>query len=173
MPCQDAGRAGRASDSTAPTMVGVSLGGSFPQGVPAPGALLDPARHAEASGFDAVWSGDHVMMCSPIVECVTLLSAPAGRAYLLHLSHYDPAWWKRKTRERRFSLDLAFDAVDAMADAGRLDLVDDPIPVAGRLDRHRRSAITAAEKLRLRTAFMLDPLLADQSASSRATEASV
>jgi hypothetical protein len=58
-----------------------------------------------------------------------------------------------------------------MADAGRLDLVDDPLPVAGRLDRHRRSAITAGEKLCQRIAFMLDPLLADQSASSRATEA--
>jgi alkanesulfonate monooxygenase SsuD/methylene tetrahydromethanopterin reductase-like flavin-dependent oxidoreductase (luciferase family) len=60
-------------------MIGVSLGGSFPQGVPAPSALLDAARHAEASGFDAIWSGDHVMMYSPIVECVTLLVPVAER----------------------------------------------------------------------------------------------
>jgi probable F420-dependent oxidoreductase len=77
-------------------MIGVSLGGSFPQGVPAPSALLDAARHAEASGFDAIWSGDHVMMYSPIVECVTLLSAMAAvttrvrlgtAVYLLPLRH--------------------------------------------------------------------------------------
>jgi hypothetical protein len=93
MPSQDAGRA---PDATARMMVGVSLGGSFPQGVPAPGALLDAARHAEASGFDAVWSGDHVMMYSPIVECVTLLAAMAAvttrvrlgtAVYLLPLRH--------------------------------------------------------------------------------------
>lgn len=82
--------------SSARTMVGVSLGGSFPQGVPAPGVLLDAARHAEASGFDAIWSGDHVMMHSPIVDGVTLLSAIAAvttrvrlgtAVYLLPLRH--------------------------------------------------------------------------------------
>jgi len=41
MPCQDAGRV---PASTARTMVRVSLGGPFPQGVPAPGTLLGPAR---------------------------------------------------------------------------------------------------------------------------------
>ena len=40
--------------------VGVSLGGPFPQGVPPAGRLLEAARHAEAAGCDALWSGDHV-----------------------------------------------------------------------------------------------------------------
>src|SRR5262249_24503667 len=47
------------------------------------------------------------------------------RAYLLHLSHYDPEWWKRKAREKRFSLSLALEAVDAMAAAGYNTLVVD------------------------------------------------
>ncbi len=77
-------------------VIGVSLGGSFPQGVPAPATLLTAARHAEAAGYDALWSGDHVMMHSPIVECVTLLSAFAAvttrvklgtAVYLLPLRH--------------------------------------------------------------------------------------
>lgn len=59
-------------------MIGVSLGGSFPQGVPPAAARLEAARQAEAAGYDALWSGDHVMMHSPIVECVTLLSAFAA-----------------------------------------------------------------------------------------------
>lgn len=58
--------------------VGLSLGGAFPQGVPPADRLLAAARHAEAAGFDALWSGDHVMMYSPIVDCVTLLAAFAG-----------------------------------------------------------------------------------------------
>jgi hypothetical protein len=33
--------------------VGVSLGGSFPRGVPPAERLLDAARHAEAAGYDA------------------------------------------------------------------------------------------------------------------------
>ncbi len=47
------------------------------------------------------------------------------RAYLLHLTHYDPSWWARKPWERRFSLPLALDAVDAMAAAGYTTLVID------------------------------------------------
>lgn len=58
--------------------IGLSLGGGFPQGVPPAGSLLAAARHAEQAGFDALWSGDHVMMYSPIVDCVTLLAAFAG-----------------------------------------------------------------------------------------------
>lgn len=57
---------------------GVSLGGSFPQGVPDVQTLLEAGRQAEAAGYDSIWSGDHVMMWSPIVECVTLLSAIAA-----------------------------------------------------------------------------------------------
>jgi probable F420-dependent oxidoreductase len=54
------------------------------------------ARHAEQSGFDALWCGDHVMMHSPMIEPVSLLSAFAGitervklgtAVYLLPLRH--------------------------------------------------------------------------------------
>ena len=47
------------------------------------------------------------------------------RAYLLHLSHYDPSWYKRKASERRFSIDLALDVVEAMAACGYTTLVVD------------------------------------------------
>src|SRR5262245_32728794 len=47
------------------------------------------------------------------------------RAYLLHLTHYDPSWCKRKARERRFDLEVALDAVNAMAAAGYNTLVVD------------------------------------------------
>jgi probable F420-dependent oxidoreductase len=76
--------------------VGVSIGGSLPQGVPDASTLLEAGRQAEALGYDSVWSGDHVMMWTPIVECVTLLSALAAvtsrvrigtAVYLLALRH--------------------------------------------------------------------------------------
>jgi hypothetical protein len=47
------------------------------------------------------------------------------RAYLLHLTHYDPSWCRRKAWERPFSLRLALEAVDAMAAAGYTTLVVD------------------------------------------------
>jgi hypothetical protein len=47
------------------------------------------------------------------------------RAYLLHLTHYDPSWCRRKAWERQFSLRLALEAVDAMAAAGYTTLVVD------------------------------------------------
>jgi probable F420-dependent oxidoreductase len=59
-------------------MIGLSIGGSVPQGIPEPATLLEAGRRAEAAGYDALWSGDHVMMYNPIVECVTLLSALAA-----------------------------------------------------------------------------------------------
>jgi hypothetical protein len=43
---------------------------------------------------------------------------PAIRGYLLHLTHYDPVWWARKSRERPFDLDLAMELVDALASEG-------------------------------------------------------
>jgi probable F420-dependent oxidoreductase len=77
-------------------MIGVSLGGSFTQGVPSAATLLEAGRRAEEAAYDAVWSGDHVMMYNPIVEPVTFLSALAGvtsrvrlgtAVYLLPLRH--------------------------------------------------------------------------------------
>ena len=82
--------------ATTPLMVGISLGGSVPQGVPSPDTLMTAARRAEACGYDALWCGDHVMMYSPIIEAVTLLAAFAGvtervklgtGVYLLPLRH--------------------------------------------------------------------------------------
>jgi hypothetical protein len=43
---------------------------------------------------------------------------PEVRGYLLHLTHYDPMWFKRKSRERPFDLDLALEIVAALADEG-------------------------------------------------------
>ena len=79
-----------------PLTIGVSIGGSMPQGVPSARTLLAAARHAERCGYDALWCGDHVMMYSPIIEAVTLLSACAAvtervrlgtAVYLLSLRH--------------------------------------------------------------------------------------
>ncbi len=47
------------------------------------------------------------------------------RAYLLHLTHYDPMWCRHKERERRFHLPLALNVVDAMAQAGMNTLIID------------------------------------------------
>src|SRR5262249_1108517 len=46
--------------------------------------------------------------------------------------------------------------------ARRLDLVDDPVPVADRLHRYRRSSLTPLEKLPQGSALMRDPLLTNQ-----------
>ena len=40
------------------------------------------------------------------------------RAYMLHLSHYDPWWNERKGTERPYSQKVALAAVDAMAESG-------------------------------------------------------
>jgi len=45
-------------------------------------------------------------------------SALKVRGYLLHLSHYDPGWFRRKSREKPFELDLAMELVDAIATIG-------------------------------------------------------
>jgi hypothetical protein len=40
------------------------------------------------------------------------------RGFLLHVTHYDPVWIKAKNREKPFSLDLALEIVDTMAEVG-------------------------------------------------------
>ena len=40
------------------------------------------------------------------------------RGYLLHLSHYSPAWYLRKRRERPIHLGLALEIIDEIAKAG-------------------------------------------------------
>ena len=40
------------------------------------------------------------------------------RAYLIHITHYDPVWFDRKERERPFDLDVGLDMVKALAGSG-------------------------------------------------------
>src|SRR5438132_8460302 len=77
-------------------MMGVSLSGSSPQGIPAIGEMLDNVRRVERLGFDAIWSGDHIIMYSPIMDVMTVLASFAtittrvkiGTAvYLMPLRH--------------------------------------------------------------------------------------
>jgi len=44
------------------------------------------------------------------------------RGYLIHLTHYDPAWFQRKARERPFDLEVALGILDALA-AERFNLL--------------------------------------------------
>jgi hypothetical protein len=54
-------------------------------------------------------------------------------------------------------------SVDEPGDAtGGLDLVDDPIPIANRLDRHRGTPLTSLEKLLERPALVRGALFADE-----------
>jgi probable F420-dependent oxidoreductase len=77
-------------------MIGVSLTGSFPQGMPAIGEMMDNVRLAERLGFDGVWSGDHIIMHSPIMDVMTVLASFAAitervtlgtAVYLMPLRH--------------------------------------------------------------------------------------
>ena len=45
------------------------------------------------------------------------------RGYLLHLTHYDPQWFRLKLREKPFELDLAMELVDAISATGFNTLV--------------------------------------------------
>jgi hypothetical protein len=47
------------------------------------------------------------------------------RGFMMHLTHYDPVWVKRKAREKPFCLPLGLELIDAMADAGMNLLVLD------------------------------------------------
>ena len=76
--------------------IGVSLTGSFPQGMPAIGEMLENVRRAERLGFDAIWSGDHIIMHSPIMDVMTVLATVAAittriklgtAVYLMPLRH--------------------------------------------------------------------------------------
>ncbi len=40
------------------------------------------------------------------------------RGYLLHLTHYDPRWYKRKSREKPFNLNLGLEIIDVLAQVG-------------------------------------------------------
>jgi len=47
------------------------------------------------------------------------------RAFQMHLTHYDPAWVKRKAVEKRFNMKLALEVVDRAAAAGFTHLIID------------------------------------------------
>ena len=66
-------------------MIGVSLTGSFPQGVPAIAELMDNVRRVERLGFDAIWSGDHIIMHSPIMDVMTVLASFAAITERVHI----------------------------------------------------------------------------------------
>jgi len=40
------------------------------------------------------------------------------RGYLIHLTHYDPRWYQRKSREKPFDLELALEIVDSLRAEG-------------------------------------------------------
>jgi len=66
-------------------MIGVSLSGSFAQGVPAIAEMMDNVRRVERLGFDAIWSGDHIIMYSPIMDVMTVLASFAAITERVHI----------------------------------------------------------------------------------------
>src|SRR5712692_11785303 len=54
-----------------------------------------------------------------------MLTRLRHRGLLIHFSHYDPNWMRRKTKEERFDLRTGLKVVDAMADVGMNLLVID------------------------------------------------
>jgi probable F420-dependent oxidoreductase len=77
-------------------MIGVSLSGSFPQGMPAIDEMIANAKRAERLGYDAIWSGDHIIMHNPVMDVMTVLATYAAvtervkigtAVYLIPLRH--------------------------------------------------------------------------------------
>jgi probable F420-dependent oxidoreductase len=77
-------------------MIGISLSGSFSQGTPDIPTILDNVRRIERLGFDAIWSGDHIMTRHPRLDTMTLLATYAAiterinigtAVYLMPLRH--------------------------------------------------------------------------------------
>lgn len=58
--------------------LGVSLAASWPLGLPEPRQLIRLARRVEELGFASLWTGDHVVMYSPILDSLTTLGAFAA-----------------------------------------------------------------------------------------------
>jgi len=74
------------------------------------------------------------------------------RAYLIHITHYDPVWFDRKERERPFDLDVARDMVKALGEAGFnmliIDLADGvTYRTFPELKRHYSVPMTVLEEL--------------------------
>jgi probable F420-dependent oxidoreductase len=77
-------------------MIGVSLPAMFRQGVPDIHHMKSNARRVEQLGFDAVWSGDHLIMHNPMMDVMTVLATYAAvtervrigtSVYLMPLRH--------------------------------------------------------------------------------------
>jgi len=64
---------------------GISLG-LYPFGVPEPDFLFRFAERAEELGFDSISLGDHIVMHSPLLEPLTVLSAFAARTKRIALT---------------------------------------------------------------------------------------
>jgi len=74
------------------------------------------------------------------------------RAYLIHVTHYDPVWFDRKERERPFDVTLGCEVVKALGDAGFnmliIDLADGvEYRTLPELKRHYSVPMTDVEKL--------------------------
>ncbi len=79
------------------------------------------------------------------------------RGFLLHITHYDPAWNKNKDTEKPFDLDVGLEVIDAMAESGlNLLMVDAKDGVVYKshpeLVRHYSRPIDILAKLRDRAA---------------------
>jgi probable F420-dependent oxidoreductase len=77
-------------------MVGVSLTGTFHQGELNVHNMRENARSVERLGFDAIWSGDHIIMHNPVLDTMTVLATYAAvtervkigtSVYLMPLRH--------------------------------------------------------------------------------------
>jgi hypothetical protein len=76
----------------------------------------------------------------------------AVRAYLIHITHYDPVWYDRKEREGPFDVNRGCDVVKALGDAGFNMLIVDlgdgvEYRTLPELKRHYSVPMTALEKL--------------------------
>jgi hypothetical protein len=76
----------------------------------------------------------------------------AIRGYLLHLTHYDPVWYSRKSREKPIDLNLALEIIDTIAEMGfNLLIVDcaDALQYKSHPELIRRYSISMASLRRL------------------------
>jgi hypothetical protein len=74
------------------------------------------------------------------------------RGYLIHLTHYDPLWYRRKPRENPIDLDLALEIIDSIAELGfNLLIIDcaDAVRYKSHPELIRRYSVSAATLRRL------------------------
>ena len=74
------------------------------------------------------------------------------RGFLLHLTHYDPLWYQRKSRETPIDLDLALEIIDSIAEVGfNLLIIDcaDAVRYKSHPELRRRYSISTNSLKRL------------------------